>query len=290
MPPKSKKKQKVEYTGWPILTSPSLRRLAQGLGVVGLVAALTFGIEKGRHVLRHAVAPNESLTLQVNPSPEWITRNLVVDLNADCAGLLSRGGTRASEIARTLEANPWVRDARIERSRAGYRATIEYREPVLAADFRGKCCYLDREAVPLDPARLSARAGADCLTLDGVQASAEPKVGKRLDDATVAGAARLAGLLARLRGPLELDRIVVEGTGTMARYRIFSRRGGSIKWGSLGDSDGRKLAELVERTRQGDGLRNDAPVDLETPAHRTIPSRRESVFSFPEHSLDSSVN
>lgn len=276
----AKKKAKVEPTGLiaPILNSPGRRCSVIGIALTFLAVVAIAGLDEARHRLRGQLQESRPFTLTATDSPEWVTVDLVADLQATLDQ--DADERTAQAVSRRLEEHRWVRSAKIHRTRNGFHADVDYREPVLAVNCLGRCCYVDREGAALDAGTLAARAGAQCLLLEGIESRQPPTIGEPLAEGLIIRAAELAGRLSAVRDPLALDSLILKVDKNDPQIEILSRRGGLILWGSLKEPDGPKLAHLVEQTRTGLKVHEGQRIDLRRPRPALEPEfRPESATS-----------
>ncbi|MBX9655982.1 hypothetical protein K2Y11_20390 [bacterium] len=257
--------------------SPPSGRKVLGAGlfilVIALAAATPFALHHSRHALRSILHQGKALTISANPSPAWIKSDLVADAKARLALIERERAVTAADVGQAFDRSPWVRSVRIKRTPTGYRVEADYREPILGVALRDRCCFTDREGVALDPTTLKVAAGANCLTVNGIDVGSPPRAGHRLDNPLVTRVGQLASLLWDLREPLELDLIIVRphhgANPTMFELKTLS--GGRIIWGDFGAQDAVKLAQLTERARNRTPLAKEETLDL-TPSSTSNPS------------------
>lgn len=257
--------------------SPPSGRKVLGAGlfilVIALAAATPFSLHRSRHALRSILHEGKPLAITATPSPVWIKSDLVADAKVKLAKIGEERSITAADVGQAFDSSPWVRSVRIKRTPTGYRVEADYREPILGVALRDRCCFTDREGVALDPTTLKVAAGANCLTVSGIEVDSPPRAGHRLDNPLVTRVGQLASLLWDLREPLELDLIIVRphhGTNPTT-FELKTLSGGRIIWGDFGAQDAVKLAQLAERARRQTPLANDETLDL-TPASTANPS------------------
>jgi len=256
--------------------SPPSGRAMLGAGlfvlVIALAAATPFALHHSRHAIRSILHNGKPLSISANPSPSWIKGDLVADAKAKLARIEADRAITASDVGQAFDGSPWVRSVRIKRTQTGYRADVDYREPILGVALRDRCCFTDREGVALDPLTLKVSAGASCFTVQGIEVSSAPRAGHRLDNPLVTRVGQLADLLWKLREPLELDLIIVrphQGT-TPTTFELETLSGGRIVWGDFGAQDAAKLAQLMARAQNRTPLVRGEMLDL-TPASSPSP-------------------
>lgn len=253
------------------------RHWVAALLVLGTVAALALATHATAELVRNRLRADAALSTRVEewkltPSPEWITIDAPRKALAD-AGLtepLSLADPALVErVGKSLESSAWIRSAKVEKTRAGLAATIDYRRPVAfvpwGAGERG--CYVDADAIVLPADQCDTDALRSCLVIEGAPAANLPPVGSPFGDARIRRASRLADALHSSRARLGLVVIAVPARPDGV-YVLRAKNGALVRWGAITDTAAdldTRLARLLNHYASTGAIAGGSELDLSTP-------------------------
>ena len=183
-----------------------------------------------------------SENISITPQPAWIHSDIKAEVirDADLADLRILDPDLALRIQQAFSLHAWVADVRRVRKRFPPQVIVdlEYRRPVaMIKAVSGGYWPVDSHGVLLPPEEFSPQQTRHYLRVVAENSQPSGLVGTPYGDARVAGAARIADLLAEHRDALGLDHLIVRsgamqtGVATEPTFEINTVSGTRIIWG-----------------------------------------------------------